>query len=255
MKDPAALLYIDSWRTSTTEMDAITRAYYMDLLLHQYDKGSLPNNIEELANICRVRFSEFEQFKQVFEQVLKQKFKENENGRLENDFASEIIRKRQSFVEKRSNAGKLSYVLKYFRKNYKINKGLENFIKDNIDLDFDIKNEQVLKQVFEQISELYINGDEDENKDIDKEKTNFEIILDEWFDYKKKRGQSYKSEKSKQLLATKLKELSGGDDLKARKIIEQSMLNNWAGIFQLKTDKPTHAITDYQQQNSNIDKW
>lgn len=93
MKDPAALLYIDSWRTSTTEMDAITRAYYMDLLLHQYDKGSLPNNIEELANICRVRFSEFEQFKQVFEQVLKQKFKENENGRLENDFASEIIRK------------------------------------------------------------------------------------------------------------------------------------------------------------------
>lgn len=181
MKDPAVLLYIDSWRTSTTEMDAITRAYYMDLLLHQYDKGSLPNDIEELANICRVRFSEFEQFKQVFEQVL--------------------------------------------------------------------------KQVFEQISELYINGDEDENKDINKEKTNFEIILDEWFDYKKKRGQSYKSEKSKQLLATKLKELSGGDDLKARKIIEQSMLNNWAGIFQLKTDKPTHAITDYQQQNSNIDKW
>jgi len=97
--------------------------------------------------------------------------------------------------------------------------------------------------------------DIDKDKNMEKEKTNFEIILDEWFDYKKKRGQSYKSEKSKQLLATKLKELSGGDDLKARKIIEQSMLNNWAGIFQLKTDKPTHAITDYQQQNSNIDKW
>lgn len=202
-KDPAALLYIDTWKVATTEMSAIERAYYMDLILHQYDKGSLPNDIEELANICRVRFSEFEQFKQVFEQVLKQKFEENENGRLENEFASEIIRKRQKFVEKRSSAGKLSYVLKYFRKNFKLNKGLEQFIKDNIDLGFDIKDEQMLKQVFEQISELYINGNKDEIEDINKREINFkekvflfsdysEDMLTDFFNYWSQHGENDK---------------------------------------------------------------
>jgi len=93
-KDPAALLYIDKWLVATTEMKADARAYYMDLILFQFDKGSLPNDIEELANICRVRVSEFNNFKQVFEQVLKQKFKQNNEGRLENEFAKEIIQKR-----------------------------------------------------------------------------------------------------------------------------------------------------------------
>lgn len=197
MKDPAALLYIDTWKQATTEMNAISRAYYMDLILHQYDKGSLPDDIEELANICRVRFSEFEQFEQVFEQVLKHKFKLNDSGRLENEFAKEIIRRREKFVKKRSEAGKLSYVLRYFRSNFKVNKGFENFIKKNIDLDFDIKNEQVLEQVFKQISELYINGDGDGDKYIDnKEIYSFD---DFWNDYDLKIGKKICEPKFKKL--------------------------------------------------------
>lgn len=164
IKDPAALLYIDVWKAATTEMSAIERAYYMDLILHQYDKGSLPNDIEELANICRVRFSEFEQFKQVFKQVLEQKFVQNENGRLENGFASEIIRKRQKFIDKRSNSGKISYMVRFINKHFKVKKDVVEWLKDNINFDdVDIKNEQVFKQVLEQKIELYINGDVNEN--------------------------------------------------------------------------------------------
>lgn len=167
MKDPAALLYIDAWKSSTTEMDAITRAYYMDLILHQYDKGSLPNNIEELANICRVRFSEFKQFEQVFEQVLKHKFKQNSDGRLENDVASEIIRKRQYFLDKRSGAGKMSYFVKFVNKHFKLKKDVFEWLKNNINLeDVDMKNEQVFKHMLKQKIELYINEDEDEDVSI-----------------------------------------------------------------------------------------
>lgn len=162
MKDPAALLYIDKWIVATTEMKAEARAYYMDLILSQFDKGDLPNDIEELANICRVRVSEYTNFKQVFEQVLQHKFEQNSNGRLENVFAREIIQKRRHYVEKRADAGKLSYIIRYARKHLKATPEFLQYIKDNINIDeIDTKNEQVLEQMFEQMSELYINEDED----------------------------------------------------------------------------------------------
>lgn len=164
MKDPAALLYIDKWLVSTKGMKASARGWYLNLILHQYDKGSLPNNIEDLADFADVKHSEFEEFKQVFEQVLKQKFVENSEGRLINEFAQEIIIKRESFKDKRSESGKWSYILKYIRKNHLNNKDFELFLKDNINLNFDTKNEQVLEQVFKQNYELYIN--ENEDKDI-----------------------------------------------------------------------------------------
>lgn len=177
MKDPAALLYIDKWLVSTKGMKASARGWYLNLILHQYDKGSLPNNIEDLADFADVKHSEFEEFKQVFEQVLKQKFVENEDGRLINKFAQEIIQKRESFKEKRSESGKWSYILKYIRKNHLQNKDFELFLKDNIDLNFDIKNKQLLEQVFKQNYELYINENEDKNINIDlskKEIQNFQ---------------------------------------------------------------------------------
>jgi hypothetical protein len=187
MKDPAALLYIDTWLSSTAGMDADCRGWYLNLLLHQYDKGELPNDIETLAVLANVKFSEFERFKQVFEQVLKQKFIQNEKGNLENPNASEIIRKRQTFKEKRTTSGTIGYIVKV-AKEISTKEGYINFVKDNIDLEkTDIKNKQVLKQVLKQMFKLYINGDGDENKDIDKgeilEKYPFENF---WNLYEKK---------------------------------------------------------------------
>jgi hypothetical protein len=168
MKDPAALLYIDKWLVSTKGMKGNAKGWYLNLILYQYDKGCLPNDIEELANLCDVRVSEFEEFKHVFEHVLKQKFKQYEDGNLYNEFANEILKKRETFKNKRSDSGKLSYLLKYFRANFKYKKGFEEYVKENIVLDFDLKNEQMLKQVFKQNYELYININKDINKDINK---------------------------------------------------------------------------------------
>lgn len=253
-KDPAALLYIDTWKVATTEMRAVERAYYMDLILHQFDKGDLPNDVEELANICRVRFSEFEQFKQVFEQVLKQKFELNENGRLENDFAREIIKKRKAFVEKRSDSGKLSYIIRYARKHFKASNKKIEFLKQHLDVsEIDTKNEQVLKQVLKQTLELYIdgNGNGITNKSeaviFPFTSENFKKWWDLWREYKKREhGFKYKSHISEQAALKELSGLSKGNESIAIKIIEQSISKGWKGFFDLTKNNGSTTQQSYE---------
>jgi hypothetical protein len=185
MKDPAVLFYISDWLTGTAGMDADCRAWYLDLLLHNYDKGSLPNDIEKLAVLAGVKYSEFKRFEQVFEHVLKHKFIQNDNGCLIHPKADKILKGREVFKEKRSEAGKLSYVLRYYRENQKnkMTPEFEKYLKENIDLnELDIKNEQVLKQVFKQILELYENENINDIKNINIE---FDIF---WNLYDKKVG-------------------------------------------------------------------
>jgi uncharacterized protein YdaU (DUF1376 family) len=166
-KDPAALLYIDKWIAATQGMMGDAKGWFLDLILYQYDKGSLPADLDELASICRIRPSEYSKFEQVFKQVLEQKFKQDDEGRLENEFAKEIIQRRKAFKDKRSNAGKWGYVKKYIAKNYGGKAPEEwNFIYEHFDFTIDLKNEQMLKQVLEQIFKLYINVNEDVNGNI-----------------------------------------------------------------------------------------
>jgi hypothetical protein len=199
MKDPAVLFYINDWLTSTAEMDADVRGWYLNLLLHNYDKTDLPNDVEKLAVLCNVKFSEYERFKQVFEQVLKQKFEQTENNRLTNLRTNDILKNREIFKDKRSNAGKVSYVMKYFAKNYSKEyriKAIKDFTKDNFDYDIDLKNEQVLKQVFEQVFELYRN--ENENNNFKSKSLNIEEREKEFKEAVKKFSSNYSIETLKE---------------------------------------------------------
>jgi len=178
-KDPAVLFYINDWLTSTAEMDADCRGWYLNLLLHNYDKKSLPNNLEKLAVLCNVKFSEYKRFEQVFEQVLKQKFEQVENNRLSNTKTDDILKSREVFKDKRSNAGKISYVMKFFAKNYNKeykNKPLCLFVKDNFNYNIDLKDEQVLKHMFKHLFELYINENENENIVVNKNEDKFNFV-------------------------------------------------------------------------------
>lgn len=68
----------------------------------------------------------------------------------------------------------------------------------------------------------------------------FKEIFIKWLDYKKDKGQSYKNSASAELAYKKLISLSNNDLKTANDIVEQSMANNWAGLFELKVDfKPT----------------
>lgn len=75
-----------------------------------------------------------------------------------------------------------------------------------------------------------------------------EVILD-WLAYKRERRESYKSQRSMRAFYNKLKTLSRNDPSVAREIIEQSMANNWAGIFPLKTENNEKQRTTYTPSN------
>jgi DNA-binding IscR family transcriptional regulator len=64
----------------------------------------------------------------------------------------------------------------------------------------------------------------------------FETAFSAWLEYKKHRGQTYKDDKSKKICYNKLVKLSGSNPETAMAIVEQSMANNWAGLFALQEE-------------------
>lgn len=157
-KDPACLFFIDKWLVATKEMKAPVRGWYLNLILHQFDKGDLPTDIEELANLADVRFSEFDLFQQEFQQVLQHKFQPNGNGRLENAYATQILKGREAFKEKREAAGRMSSFIKYVRANLCQDENTLAWVKKNVDLkNVDLTNKDMLQQVFQHMLQLYIN--------------------------------------------------------------------------------------------------
>ena len=65
----------------------------------------------------------------------------------------------------------------------------------------------------------------------------FVPIVERWLTYKQGRRESYKTAESLKLLYKKLLKLSGGIPEKATEIIDESISNNWAGIFALKNEQ------------------
>lgn len=61
----------------------------------------------------------------------------------------------------------------------------------------------------------------------------FQPIVADWLAYKSERGQTYR-QKGFRACYERLLNLSGRDPATARKIVGQSMANNWAGLFELK---------------------
>ena len=260
-KDPAVLFYISDWLTSTSEMDADCRGWYLNLILHNYDKEDLPNDLEKLAVLCNVKFSEYERFKHVFEHVLKQKFEVKENGRLCNSKTQTILKYRELYKEKRSDAGKKSYLIKYFYSNFSKeskNKKLLKFVLENINLSIDTKNQTEIEHMFKHLFELYRNEIEIEieNKDKNVSKNNLEIkseleiVFDQYLEMRKKIGKPATAA-AIELAKKKIREYSKGDENRAILIIEQSILNGWQGIFDLKENyvKPNQTV-----QEKTIDK-
>ena len=71
----------------------------------------------------------------------------------------------------------------------------------------------------------------------------FKEVFFEWLEYKKQRKESYKTQKSLEAAYKKLKTISTGDPKIAEKCIEESMSNNWAGLFGLKGKKNNQGQT------------
>ncbi len=76
-----------------------------------------------------------------------------------------------------------------------------------------------------------ITEKEIKNDFVEKE---FEDVFNDWLEYKKDRKESYKTQKSLKACYNNLKKLSGNSPSVAMLIVEQSIANNYAGLFELK---------------------
>lgn len=83
----------------------------------------------------------------------------------------------------------------------------------------------------------------------------YQDVVRDWLAYKRERRETYKSVRSMQAFVAKLTKLSQGNPQIAREIINQSMANNWAGIFQLKNDdsKPTTNTAGNAEPNEILE--
>ena len=82
------------------------------------------------------------------------------------------------------------------------------------------------------------NNKNNNNKEINLSflQKDFIPIVEKWLLYKKEKKQEYKGQTSINTFCKKLIEYSNGDAIIAEAIIEQSIANNWAGIFELKNN-------------------
>ena len=81
--------------------------------------------------------------------------------------------------------------------------------------------------------------------------------MQKWVDYKKSRGEKYKTEQSLMVCAKKLHELSGGNALNADAIVEQSIASNYAGLFPLKQNAtpnmPRMSLKEMKEMQNDLE--
>ena len=282
MKDPAFLFYSKDWLEGTAEMLPEEKGVYIDLLAHQHQKGCLPSDLKRLSRLVGLPENEF---LPIWE-VVKDKFERSEE-RTVNRKLQNVMKERHEKGRKNKLIGTFGHVLKQLN----LNKKEEKFLKKRFKIDELLRkndnwNTQQLTEwciniisssgISERYTErsqngiaLIANANEDiyninSNKEgmggKEKGDLNFitnekmKIIFKDWLEYKKDRKEKYKSEKSIQLAYNKLVKLSDNNPEIAKEIVEQSMANNWAGLFELKDSRgfnPSDTRTTPDMKNFN----
>ena len=83
----------------------------------------------------------------------------------------------------------------------------------------------------------------------------FRKPFEEWLKYKRSKNQMFKRQCDLELCYKKLKGFSDGNAEKATLIIEQSMTNNWSGLFELKTSTPSTALKSSEMNYDKDSDW
>ena len=87
----------------------------------------------------------------------------------------------------------------------------------------------------------------------------FDFVSDEfrdsfslWLDYKYERKERYKSERSVKMCYDKLVKLSDSNPSIAAEVVNQSIANNWAGLFALKNENNGNKNTANEADSGDI---
>ena len=204
-KDPAVLFYTSDFLTGVRRMTYEQVGKYITLLCMQHQYGSLTE--KDMMHICGT-----------YDEDIWLKFEKTDAGFI-NKRMHEEAEKRKKYSESRRN-NKLNSTKK------------QDMINISSSYDKHMENENEIEVV-------------NRNKIQKKEKEemvfispNWEDAWKGWMEYKKvEHGNKFKSSKTEQTAINNLVEISGGDLETAKKVINQSISNNYKGLFKLKETK------------------
>ena len=222
-KDPAFLFYTSDFLTGTMFMTNEQIGIYIRLLCSQHQHGGL---------IDKVTFNSLVGS----HEMLRTKFLETDKGFYNERLAKEV----QLRAKKSSNMSKTA---KEVWEKRKAELTLLEQMESKSNTNVQNKGTNVVQP-------------EDVNEDEIKNKNNYDFVLTEykepfekWLQYKTDRKEKYKSDTSIELFYKKLVKLSNNNPKIATDIVEQSMANNWAGIFELKATTNQTATQPYQHKS------
>lgn len=89
-------------------------------------------------------------------------------------------------------------------------------------------------------------------KEIPEVTEDFIPILEKWLEYKQAKKQEYKNESSLSAFCKKLVNLSSGNSVTATKIVEESLANNWSGVFPLKEQSNVTPLRQEQEYSGGF---
>lgn len=93
-------------------------------------------------------------------------------------------------------------------------------------------------------------------KALDSCRFDFRDIMEKWLRYKKEKRQSYRSEESIEECYIKLYKLSNGDAAVASEIVNESIANNWSGLFPLAEKNQRRGyMTPHDIQKLNMEQY
>ncbi len=76
----------------------------------------------------------------------------------------------------------------------------------------------------------------------------WKLPVKNWLEYKQTRGQLYKTEKTFKTFLKKVKDESGDEVSNFIEAVEQSIKNNWSGVFPKQKEKPAFARHNNNQK-------
>lgn len=275
-KNPILPIYYNDLNGSTRTWTDEEFGAYVRLLIEQWDKGCIPTEMKRILKIADSAEKNWP--------VLCQKFTPGEDGFLRNSVMEEIRKEREKFSnhqsENGSKGGRPSKDFLGFRERILMN-------VEKIDFEFEIsfcekkKNECIrmgektnywdscisfLTKINPNKTQIKPKKKPLEDEDeIEKEKEleneielpftseNFRVSWQKWKDYRRKEfKKSYKSPQTEQAALVHLYELSEKNEYQAVTIINQSIANQWQGLFELKKQQ-NGSSSKQQSQRSAIE--
>jgi len=144
-KNPAFLFYSKDWLEGTAELMPDEKGVFIDLLAHQHQKGSLPEDTKRLARIVGLSHNQF----MLIWDVIKSKF-QNNNNRLVNQKLNQVVNQNISRALKNKINGCLPRIVESFNLNKKQRTEIYKNFRQSIDYD-DYSDLKTIKQIKEMV--------------------------------------------------------------------------------------------------------